>query len=195
MHTVRTASSVFLLIFLVLFLTVWPGCSVKKNYKTLSFFFDGVPKPGEEAKGREKKIRRRTVKKRVRKKPDNWVKIISRHPPFVERKCKECHNIKSLTFLKGKKDRLCYTCHKKEKFEGEYLHGPVAVGACLACHLPHESKYTKLLKLEKSQLCIGCHTLWDRRDVKAHSKGKICTQCHHSHAGSNRFLLKQPQKG
>jgi predicted CXXCH cytochrome family protein len=65
------------------------------------------------------------------------------------------------------------------------------VGACLACHLPHESRYEGLLKSNVPQLCIDCHTTWDKRDVKAHSKGKMCTQCHNPHAGNNRFFLEE----
>lgn len=194
MHTVRTAGSVLFLIPLVLFLTLWPGCSAKKNYKTLSFFFDGVPKPGEKSKTGGKKVQGPVLEKAPLK-PENWDKIISRHPPYAERKCKECHNTRSLNFIRGKKDRLCYTCHKKEKFVGDYLHGPVAVGACLACHLPHESKYDKLLKMDSPRLCTGCHTTLVKRDIKSHGKGKVCTQCHNPHAGSNRYFLEQPQEG
>lgn len=194
MRSVITISKYLSLALLFQLIFTLSGCSVKKNHKVLSFFFDGVPKPGVHVE-EVKKTTAHDAPKKTRLKPENWVKIESRHPAHTERKCTECHNIKSLTFLKEKKDRLCFTCHKQEKFGGDYLHGPVAVGACLACHLPHESKYKRLLKLDVPRLCIECHVSWDTRDVKAHTKEKACTQCHNPHAGDNRFLLKQTPQG
>jgi predicted CXXCH cytochrome family protein len=194
MHTVRTASKYISVILLFLFIFIWPGCSVKKNYKVLSFFFDGVPKPDQETQ-KDKDTDKTAPRTQESIKPGKLVKIESRHQAYTERKCRECHNVKSIAFLKEKKAGLCFTCHKEEKYSGDYLHGPVAVGACLACHLPHESKYKQLLKLDVPALCIECHVTWDTRDVKAHSKEKACTQCHDPHAGDNRSLLKQAPQG
>lgn len=194
MRSVITASKAgrwFAIGLVFLFIFMLPGCSVKKNYKALSFFFDGVPKPGEP--GKEEKEPGTAAAKPTAHKPETWVKMVSRHPAFAQRKCRECHSIKSLTFLKGKKAAFCFTCHRQEKFTGEFIHGPVAVGACLACHLPHESKYKRLLNLDVPGLCISCHVLWENRDLESHSKGKTCTECHDPHAGDNRFLLKQTQ--
>lgn len=190
MPTVRTVSKTISIILLFLFILIWPGCSVKKNFKTLSFFFDGVPEPGTKSEAGSTKGRDSSpARKRTGTKPDNWVKIVSHHKPYAEKKCAECHNTRSISFLRQQKEKLCFSCHEKEKYTGEFLHGPVSVGACLACHLPHESKYERLLKANTPQLCIDCHTAWDRRDVKTHSKGKTCIQCHNPHAGSNRFFL------
>ncbi len=193
MPTVRTVSKYLSAALLFLFFFAGLSCSVKKNYKTLSFFFDGVPKPGtgEEQKTGQREPGPAAPGKPGAIKPVSQVKIVSSHPAYTQRKCRDCHNTQSISFLKEKKDRFCYTCHKQENYTGAYLHGPVAVGACLACHLPHESRYERLLKSNVPQICIDCHTTWDKRDVKAHSKGNMCTQCHNPHAGSSRFFLEK----
>jgi len=175
MHTVRTAGSVLLLVPLVLFLTLWPGCSAKKNYKTLSFFFDGVPKPGEKTKTGEtgkKKVQGPAALEKAPPKPGNWVEIISRHPPYAERKCKECHNTKSLNFIRGKKDGLCYTCHKKEKFEGDYLHGPVAVGPAWPATFPMNPNMTNYSRWISPGYVPGAIPRWKNGTLRPTEKGK-----------------------
>lgn len=188
MPTVRTVSKYLSFVLLFLLLLAGPSCSVKNHHKTLSLFFDGVPEPGAENK---KGPQGPAPGKKAREKPAKEALIVSRHPAYTQRKCRDCHNTQSLSFLKDKKAGLCFTCHNREKYTGDFLHGPVAVGACHVCHLPHESKYERLLKSGVPQICIDCHTTWDRRDVKAHSKGKVCTQCHDPHAGNNRFFLRE----
>lgn len=193
MRTVITGSRYLSILLLFLSLFILPGCSVKKNHKILSFFFDGVPKPGEETT-KEKEADKTTTRSQVPKKPETTtklVKMVSRHPPYVERECKECHQVKSLTFLRNQKDALCFTCHDRDDFQGTYLHGPAAVGACLACHLPHESKYKSLLKLEGAALCFNCHHQEDLAPIEPHDRSKKnrCTQCHNPHAADNRFFL------
>ena len=191
MPTVRTVSRCFSFALLFLLLFAGPSCSVKKNYKTLSFYFDGVPKPGTENKTHRQEPDPTAPGKPGPVKQANQVKIVSIHPAYTQRKCRDCHNTQSISLLKEKKERFCYSCHKQENYTKDYLHGPVAVGACLACHLPHESKYERLLKSNIPQICLDCHTTWDKQDVKAHSMGKMCTQCHNPHAGSSRFFLEE----
>lgn len=193
MPTVRTVSKTIPIILLFLFIFIWPGCSVKKNYKTLALFFDGVPKPGETA-GKEKDDGKKTDSQPSAQKQETWVKIVSRHPAYAERECKECHNVKSLTFLKEQAQNLCFTCHDREDFQGAYLHGPVAAGGCLTCHLPHESKYKSLLKEEGVAMCFYCHDKADVKEIKGHashmdSKKNKCTRCHNPHTAENPFFL------
>lgn len=189
MPTVHTVSKYVSFVLMLLVLLAGPSCSVKKNHKVLSVFFDGVPTPGSESQRGQGDSDAAAQEKNGARKPVNEVQVVSRHQAYTRRKCRDCHNTQSLSFFKEKRDRICYTCHKEEKYTGDFLHGPVAVGACNACHLPHESKYEKLLKSDVPQICIDCHLAWDKRDVKAHSKGKTCTQCHNPHAGENRFFL------
>ena len=189
MPTVHTVSKYVSLVLVILVLLAGMSCSVKKNHKVLSFFFDGVPKPGSENQSGQGEPDAAVPGKNGTRRPVDEIRVVSRHKAYTLRKCKDCHSTQSLSFFKEKRDRICFGCHKEEKYTGDFLHGPVAVGACNACHLPHESKYENLLKTEVPQICIDCHATWDKRDVKAHSKGKTCTQCHNPHAGDNRFFL------
>jgi len=190
------------------------ACSTKKNYKLLNVFFDGVPNPNDQQQNAGQKsgvanparTKNNTANPNNRevKKNENWVTMKSRHPDFFKNICNNCHDRSSANYLRvDKKEDLCYTCHKPELFTGKYVHGPVAIKACLACHLPHESRYVKLLRDKPEQLCVNCHihkaptakapeTLTSAPDPC--SKGKDCTTCHYGHAADNRFFLKQPQE-
>lgn len=179
---------------LLLLLLLLIGCSAKKNYKVLSFFLDGVPKPdtAQEVPGKEalKNLPEKAAPARPRIEP---AIMISRHPAFSERKCAECHSRSAANVLMKKGARLCFACHEKEEFTANYLHGPVAVGACLACHLPHESKYKSLLKNDDGKLCFTCHIEGTLTKIAAHmgEQGKSCLKCHFPHAAGNRFFLKE----
>ncbi|MCK5056288.1 MAG: hypothetical protein KAT34_06510 [Candidatus Aminicenantes bacterium] len=177
----------WILLFLFFLLT---ACSVKKNYKILSLVFDGVPKPGSEKKiipanqpqkpGEIKREREVTV-------------MLSSHPAFKERKCGDCHDTGRANLLKKERNDICYSCHKKEKFAGDYLHGPIAVGECLTCHLPHESKYERLLKSKDKKACFDCHDEADLTKIEQHEEkeDRTCLSCHLPHAANNKFFLRK----
>ena len=82
------------------------GCSVRKNYKTLSFFFDGVPDPNAPVHrvGRHRRARRRA--------PNGQPVTMKmyRHKPYAEGKCDACHaaDKKHLVTVKAE---LCVKCH------------------------------------------------------------------------------------
>lgn len=178
---------------LLLLILVTLNCGVKKNHKLLSFFFDGVPKPGEEKTQEGPGDVQKTGKSPA--KQDDWVKMKSRHPDYFKNVCNNCHDRSAKNFLKESKKRLCYSCHDEKKFDGKYIHGPVAVSDCLSCHLPHESRYVKLLKQEDAALCYMCHFKNLILKNPAHKSNTIkdinkCTSCHLPHAAGNPNLLK-----
>lgn len=177
----------WILIFLILFLT---ACSVKKNYKILSLVFDGVPKPGSEKKVVPEKQAQKPGEIRPKR---EVIVMLSAHPAFKERKCGDCHDTGRANLLKKQRNDICYSCHKKEKFVGDYLHGPIAVGECLTCHLPHESKYERLLKGKDNKACFDCHDKADLTPIKEHKekKDRTCLQCHLPHAANNKFFLRK----
>lgn len=118
----------------------------------------------------------------------------SSHKPYAEKKCRDCHsNDKNINAgLIAPKRELCGVCHT-DFIKGHNVHGPVAVGDCLACHLPHNSQYPSLLKEDPDKICATCHqesrlaaAMHDRFLVKTIS----CGECHDPHAGNARYFLK-----
>jgi predicted CXXCH cytochrome family protein len=115
----------------------------------------------------------------------------SAHKPWLEEHCEECH---TRTLKLGNRDSdLCLKCHANKTAEHENMHGPVAVGACLWCHDPHNSAYASLLKAPAREVCSQCHataTLNAER-VPAHAQAdRSCLECHDGHGGKERFFLR-----
>ena len=154
---------------------VWSGCSIEKHYATLSFFFDGVPDPNAPGGLEAIAARSRTL-------------IV--HQPYKEDQCEECHGSEYRPIMSG--SQICLACHAEKQDEYEWMHGPVAVGACLFCHAPHSSTYPALLRRQPEQLCFQCHeqmTL-DAQQVPAHADdGRSCLECHSGHGGAGAFFL------
>ena len=92
--------------------------------------------------------------------------------------------------LVADKRKLCFTCHDESKFDGPYVHGPVAVGACLMCHQPHQSKYPALLLKSTPGLCLQCH---DKTEVFAnenHEGVTDCLDCHQPHVAEDPMFMR-----
>ena len=73
------------------------------------------------------------------------------------------------------------------------MHGPVATGQCLWCHLPHESTEPKLLVASSQKLCRQCH---DGNalspDPPAHrDEQRSCLDCHLGHGGRTGHFLRR----
>ncbi len=171
--------------FLILLLTVFVSCSVEKNRKILSVFFDGVPEPG---KVTVNQIERETGVKRVPNR--NVLQIVSIHPDYKKKDCSKCHKRSISSFLVTDRKKICFTCHKKEKFAGKYVHGPVAVKACNTCHAPHKSVNRKLLLEDGRKLCVLCHRI-PVAENSLHCNDGNCLDCHEPHVSSNKFFLKK----
>ena len=91
--------------------------------------------------------------------------------------------------------QLCFQCHdtfEANVFRKKVVHQPVAEGQCSACHEPHASATSGLLKRSMSELCLTCHNDIDEQPGKSHApfaKGQ-CATCHLPHSGDRRALLK-----
>ena len=97
-------------------LFVGAACSETTRYNTLSFFFDGVPKPGEEAvrkEGGARPSRRKTPPQAPPKKK------LYHHPPYWESRCGTCHNPDGGQLFATAAEGLCQSCHAG--FPGEDL--------------------------------------------------------------------------
>ena len=89
--------------------------------------------------------------------------------------CVECHRAHDNKFgglLRKPETELCFTCHEKLQAQiaaAKFKHRPVSDNWCRSCHLPHGSKYSKLLFADypsdtlsaydpaKYALCFSCH--------------------------------------
>ncbi len=116
----------------------------------------------------------------------------SKHRPWFEKDCKGCHNFKAQNKLHLPKNKICYLCHKNF-IQGSKVHGPVAVGSCLACHDPHSSPNPSLLKRSLKTICFKCH-IEERLAAEMHDKiissGMFCVDCHDPHSRNIRYFLK-----
>jgi predicted CXXCH cytochrome family protein len=114
------------------------------------------------------------------------------HPPYDEKNCKGCHDFEQKNMLIAPKDELCETCHV-DFVQGNYVHGPVAVRDCLACHLPHSSENKSLLKMSLSGICDKCHHE-DRLAAGMHyaviEHNMDCVNCHNAHGSDKVYFLK-----
>lgn len=113
----------------------------------------------------------------------------SSHAPYASRDCGGCHNLQEGLRLWAQGAELCWRCHQKADFEGEYLHGPVAVGDCVFCHDPHKSEYEDLLTAKGGGLCLECHRRQDLGELHS-GVGEECLSCHDPHRGSVPALLR-----
>jgi len=123
---------------------------------------------------------------------------VKAHAPDDDRGCTNCHVFDlDLTLAEQhtfEQKNRCYGCHSNKigEFAREYIHGPVAGGACIICHDPHGSRFEPNLVAPVAILCLSCHT--DSIDDEApvqHQPFEIgqCTACHDPHATNNRWVL------
>jgi len=90
-------------------------------------------------------------------------------------------------------EEVCFQCHDRKLFTGKFVHGPVAVDKCSACHNPHAAKHNSLLTLAEDKLCYSCH----EQEKEAFQKNVVhepvyegkCTICHNPHASASKNLL------
>ncbi|USN99288.1 MAG: hypothetical protein H6810_01015 [Phycisphaeraceae bacterium] len=160
---------------------VWAGCSIKKHYELLSFFFDGVPNPNAmpiaAAAGDPRTMRQSPT--------------YSAHRPYLDGQCAECHGRGFSTT--SVEPTVCLKCHQSVQREHRFMHGPVAFGACLLCHVPHESAYASLFKGDSRQVCMQCHdkTMLSGADVPEHlDDTTACLTCHYGHGAEVRYMLR-----
>ncbi len=157
----------------------WSGCTVtRENYKTLSFFFDGVPDPDAPVPGSGPGIAGTPA-------------VVILHAPYAAENCDACHKTR---YRPTRNDStICFECHAGIRSAYPRMHGPVAAGACLWCHSPHESAYPALFRDADRRVCAQCHTpdLLSSTRVPAHADpARACLECHSGHGGHEPFMLK-----
>jgi predicted CXXCH cytochrome family protein len=89
--------------------------------------------------------------------------------------------------------KLCYGCHKEFISLKGWVHGPVATGNCLLCHVSHETDNKSLLSKPIPELCFQCHGAGMLQSIANHSDKSYdkCNNCHEGHTSPGRMLLKQ----
>ncbi len=92
----------------------------------------------------------------------------------------------------------CLPCHKEmaKELEATVTHEPAAKGQCTACHSPHVSRFSGLLRERPGPLCIQCHEPVAEElalDVvhQPVEEGR-CVDCHAPHGGPHDKLLTAP---
>lgn len=181
---------------MVVLILLGAGCSSVTRHKVLSTLFDGVPTLPPEAQlcrdyvaqleARQAEATSKQMAKVERSANE------SRHEPYTEKRCADCHDKNRDEGLIKPKLQLCFECHPSI-VDGLYQHGPAAVGDCLSCHLPHTANFKPLLKLDRNDICSACHRekrLTASLHNSAQEKGLACPDCHDPHAGNALFFIK-----
>jgi predicted CXXCH cytochrome family protein len=173
------------------------GCEPITRHKVVSTIFDGVPSlpPPEQLCAEYADKRLAAYRDELAQKSafaKQGAKGGSQHPPYVEKKCDDCHDKTKENGLVGPRTEFCFICHAGF-VKGTNIHGPVAVGDCLSCHEPHTSNHPSLLKTAKTDLCLMCHKearLVQGLHDKARAREMECLDCHDPHAANAPFFLK-----
>lgn len=192
--------------FLLVITLALPGCS----HQVLTFFFTGVPEPGQEEVAADSTV---TPRKRERVRRSSSFA----HGPFGAGSCDLCHQSRGgsvfsqpdgsavSTDSRSVSPRLvqplvelCVGCHSDHrptatKASGLWQHGPVANRQCTVCHSPHQSaRRFMLLKNSNVAMCGQCHSGSDLRLTPQHADDPTaeCTECHNPHAGKSPLMLK-----
>lgn len=180
----------------LLALGFWAGCSVERDYQTLSIFFDGVPNPHAKATtqnaGSTADLTRPGAAAKAGK------PVASTHKPFADEKCTACHTRPTEVFASALDSNLCIKCHEKVLDAYPAMHGAVVGRACLLCHEAHDSPYPSLLKTTAADLCTQCHepgtfkSRVDGHNVAMTTNADVvsCLNCHTGHGGEKPPFLR-----
>jgi len=129
-----------------------------------------------------------------RSKLQSYLQKASVHKPVRDRDCHLCHEphgyIGALLVRDDGGAVLCYRCHPKIAAQTSpqqgFVHQAIQRGGkCTACHDPHASQGSRLLKQEGQKLCFSCHDqalISQPNQHKALEKG--CLVCHPPHAAA-----------
>lgn len=188
------------LLLLAVCLVAWvAGCDSVARHKVLTTVFDGVPELPQPQNLCDEYYQQRMAAEAEGKMLNAAGELVadaqrSAHKPYAEKACNDCHssNKNVNDGLIAPKRELCGVCHTNF-VTGLNVHGPVAVGDCLACHLPHSSNHKALLKEDPDEVCATCHQ--EKRLAAAMherfvTKDISCGECHDPHSGDARYFLK-----
>jgi predicted CXXCH cytochrome family protein len=107
--------------------------------------------------------------------------------------CASCH-VPAARDAHQFKDKPCTACHEMAKSADTFVHGPIAVGECLACHAPHGSDEPQMLRAVGADLCQRCHVEMTARLAEkrfTHEPVKEdCSTCHNPHASPRKYQIR-----
>jgi predicted CXXCH cytochrome family protein len=168
------------------------ACSPEARYRVASFLFDGVPAPGQPEVEGYAPLGLGSPTEPDQPRPRAARRPVVAHAPFRDDQCTACHNLDTGQLTKEIRAGLCLDCHASVTADAPYLHGPVAVNDCVACHAYHASPYEGLLREDPGELCYGCHPQEDlsAEPHDATVAGQACVVCHDPHGGADRFFMK-----
>lgn len=168
------------------------ACSETTRYQVLSFFFDGVPEPGANREGLARPQPGSLAETEGSGVPRR--RFIYKHPPYGDKRCKDCHTGGGY-LIKSPEEGLCQMCHPDVPGDVAYLHGPLAVNACLACHESHQSDHPWLLLDDPRDICFRCHEFADLSTGLHHDATDTvtCVECHDPHGGRDKYFLRQSE--
>ena len=180
------------ILLLAVFIVYLSGCSTSNNFKTLSFFFDGVPDPSITASTQviDSINNADTLALGVNAAKTGPQMLL--HSPYQDKQCNSCHDQSKMGKLIKKLPDLCYQCHEDFSTRYKVLHGPVAGGQCSVCHSPHMSLNADLLVRTGQSQCLHCHESGEIFKTAVHQDNKDtnCTECHNPHGGGDRNILR-----
>lgn len=175
------------------------ACSVERHYRTLSFFFDGVPDP--HAPVAEPVLAPAQDTPLVASPELVVADSSSLHPPVRERQCHLCHALPErasgsgwqagVPELLAPRAELCQRCH--EPPAATHVHGPAGARRCDVCHEAHQSRFPHLLRQERQEtLCRACHQdgLFLTSARHAAFGARDCIVCHDPHGTETATLLR-----
>lgn len=195
------------LAWLLLMMFALPGCS----HQVLTFFFTGVPEPGQQQNVATENAAMNEERRQVPKLP------YFAHGPYGASSCSSCHESRGDSVFDNRVTaagsidpqkvsarllyplaELCVGCHSDHQPSaanagGLWQHGPVANQQCTACHSPHKSdRRYMLLANSDAAMCGQCHSDSELRHTPQHTNDpkEECTRCHNPHAGQSRLLLR-----
>ena len=173
------------------------ACAESTRYRVLSFFFEGVPKPGEALAAAGDTDGEHAAVTDGEGQPADEEGVVATgpvarlHPPYQQFRCGVCHNPNAGGVMKSPQEGLCRACHE---IPGDlrFAHGPVSVSDCLFCHHHHGGEHIYMLRTDPKDLCFRCHDADDLTEGQHHAtlEENLCMDCHHAHGGDNRFFLK-----
>ena len=177
------------------------ACDSAARHRVLSFFFDGVPKPGEATpvSTNEQKTDQTEVATEPSPADSTDPVIVAKtyfsHPPYKTFQCRRCHQPAGVELVATPQEGLCARCHADIPGDAAFVHGPVAVRDCLFCHHHHESAIPGMLLLPPDATCLRCHDRTDLTAVPQHAEtdDHKCIDCHDPHAGNLRYFLKRAE--
>lgn len=214
----RPSKRPHLAVLLLVLLMTLSACSREVRYKTLTFFFTGVPPLDYKPPVQVQQQGGADLTAMQRYNLDRLVAASQRpqysgsytHGPFASNNCEVCHQLQTesgIGFSGGADDKpgvnptefqapreeLCTGCHtskgaKAVAAAGLRLHGP-AISDCTLCHNHHASPEQYFLDMALDKLCQQCHAAGFIHAAELHADAGPCLDCHNAHMGKDARML------